>query len=140
MTTAHMIHVFMIEDNALDVELMTMALEETGMVFTLHSAINGERGLELLQSAGQDLPLPALIIIDLNLPRISGLELLAHARAVPALMKTPIIIFSGSLNPRDSEDALKSGANAFLLKPNSVDGFFVIGKQLVDMIGVPDHP
>ena len=139
MTNAPMIHVFMIEDNPLDFELMTMALEETGVVFTLHGATNGESGLELLQRAGHDLPVPALIILDLNLPRISGLELLAHARAMPVLMKTPIIIFSGSLNPRDSEDALKSGANAFLLKPNSVDGFFVIGKQLVDMIGVPDH-
>ena len=135
-----MIHVFMIEDNVLDVELMTMALEETGIDFTLHGANNGERGLDLLQRAGQDLPLPELIIIDLNLPRISGLELLAHARALPGLVKTPIVIFSGSLNPRDSEDALKGGANAFLAKPISVDGFLAIGKQLANMVSMTGRP
>ena len=140
MTNSQMIHVFMIEDNALDVELMSMALDESGLVFTLHSATNGERGLDLLQRAGHDLPVPALIIIDLNMPRISGLELLTHARAIPMLATTPIVIFSGSLNPRDPEDALKGGANAFFLKPISVDGFLAIGKQFVDLMDMTSHP
>ena len=131
-----MIHVFMIEDNDLDVELMTMALEESGMVFTLHVATNGERGLELMKKAGQELPLPALIILDLNIPRISGLELLAHARVMPALERILIVIFSGSLNPRDPEDSLKGGANAFISKPVSIDGFLAVGKNLADMIGL----
>lgn len=62
---------------------------------------------------GKNLPLPALIIINLNMPCVSRLELLAHARVMPGLVKTQIVIFSGSLNPRDSEDALNGGANAF---------------------------
>ncbi len=119
----------------MDVELMTMALEETGMVFTLHGATDGELGLDLLKKAGQELPMPALVILDLNIPRISGLELLVHARAIPALAMIPIVIFSGSLNPRDPKDALKGGANAFLSKPTNIDGFLAVGKKLADMIG-----
>ncbi len=124
----------MIEDNAMDIELMTMALQGCGLVFTLHMVEDGERGVELLEKAGRELPVPVLILLDLNIPRISGLEVLAMARANPALQEMPIVIFSGSLNPRDADAAIKSGATAFFPKPLDVAGFYAAAQKLVGML------
>ena len=98
--------IFMIEDNPLDVELMTMSLTESGLACTVQVADDGERGVQLLEQAGVTVPLPALILLDLNIPRISGLEVLAVGRANPALRDLPIVVLSGSLNPRDAEAAM----------------------------------
>ncbi|MBA3684227.1 MAG: response regulator [Planctomycetes bacterium] len=135
-----MTDIFMIEDNPMDIELMTMALQESGLVFTLHVAGDGERGVELLENAGRELPVPGLILLDLNIPRISGLEVLAIARSNSALREMPIIIFSGSLNPRDVEAAIKGGATAFFPKPLNVDGFFATAQKLVGMLRPAGHP
>ncbi len=124
----------MIEDNAMDIELMTMALQGCGLVFTLHMVEDGERGVELLEKAGRELPVPVLILLDLNIPRISGLEVLAIARANPALQESRIILFSGSLNPRDAAAAMKGGATAFMPKPLNVDGFFAAARKLLGML------
>lgn len=134
-----MTDLFMIEDNPMDIELMTMALRESGLEFTLHIADNGERGGELLEKAGRGLPVPDLVLIDLNIPRVSGLELLAIARANPALQEIPIVIFSGSLNPRDVDAATKGGATAFFPKPLDVDGFFAAGQKLIEMLRPNRH-
>jgi two-component system response regulator len=128
--------IYMIEDNPLDVELMTMSLKESGLACTVQVADDGERGVQLLQQAGRTVPLPALILLDLNIPRISGLEVLAMGRANPALRDLPIVILSGSLNPRDAEAAMTGGASAFLLKPQSVDGYFAIAEKLLGLMRV----
>lgn len=102
--------ILLIEDNPVVARLVCRQLELGG-----HAAIAATDGLQGLQVA-QDTP-PDLILLDLMLPGMDGLEVLAQLRATPATARIPVIISSAKSNPDDQQKALQSGAAAFLAKP-----------------------
>jgi CheY-like chemotaxis protein len=106
--------VLLVEDNVDDVYLTRRILHKAGIeVITV--AGDGQEALEMLLPDA--LPLPDMVIIDLRLPRVSGLKLLAELRRQERTMALPVLILTSSDDPNDREACLKLGALAFLSKP-----------------------
>ncbi|HUQ90378.1 MAG TPA: response regulator [Bryobacteraceae bacterium] len=124
MTSQAPLSVFLVEDNPADVVLVRMALARTGRQFALDHAANGEIALRFAEEyqAGSH-KLPDVVLLDLNLPRINGLQVLKALRGLPALQKVPIMILSSSGTLLERKSAEDLGANRYLSKPNTLDEF-----------------
>lgn len=107
--------VLAVEDNPGDARLIREALEEDDRV-KVRVAWNGTEGLALLE----DGPPPDLILLDINLPGVGGLDLITRIRAMPELAKTPIVMFTSSQLIEDVRDAESRGADMFVVKPFDV--------------------
>ena len=104
-----------VEDSDEDFEALSRVLRETTSREGVKRYLSGEDALSGL-IGGED-PRPALIILDLNLPGIRGMEVLAQLKADPALRRVPVIVLSGSSREEDVDAAYEAGANAYLSKP-----------------------
>ena len=104
----------LVEDNVDDVYLTRRILHKAG-VEVITVAGDGQEALEMLLPDA--LPLPDMVIIDLRLPRVSGLKLLAELRRQERTMSLPVLILTSSDDPNDREACLKLGVLAFLSKP-----------------------
>ncbi len=111
--------VFFAEDNPDHAYLIRRCLEPLG--FDLHHASDGETALELLRHWRGNKP--NFVLLDLNLPRMSGLEVLSALRASPQLKSIPVIVFSTSRLNSDVARAYDCGANSFVVKPAKFGDF-----------------
>lgn len=114
------------EDEENDVFLMQRAFRKAGIVNPLQTAADGADAIRYLQGAGdyadrQRFPLPCLVLLDLNLPRRSGLEVLRWIREQRTLQSLPVVIFTSSSQHRDIAAAYELGANGYLVKPSGAD-------------------
>ena len=110
--------ILLVEDNQADALLLQEALRLAEVHEPVHVVRDGESALEHLRVVT---PLPKLVLLDLNLPRKDGREVLAEIRADPALHELPIIILTTSSSPPDVQFAYESGANAYIRKPLGLD-------------------
>jgi two-component system, chemotaxis family, response regulator Rcp1 len=122
--------VLLVEDNEADVRLTREALREAGEGVRLSSVGDGEQALAYMrrQAGFAEAPRPDLVLLDLNLPRKNGLEVLVEMRADESLACIPVIVLTSSAARQDVEAAYARGANAFVVKPLELDAF-------VDLIG-----
>jgi CheY-like chemotaxis protein len=115
--------ILVVEDDETDVWLLGRAFAEAGIKVPLQIASDGQAALEFLEECcakpGSDDRLPALLILDLKMPRRTGFEVLQWLRAQPVLRCLPVMIFSSSAHRHDVERAFEIGANAFVVKPAS---------------------
>lgn len=116
--------ILLVEDNPDDVFFMQRACRSAGVANPLHVAEDGDKAIEYLSGAGKFAnravyPLPCLILLDLKLPGKSGLEGLAWLRHQPKFTTNIVIVLTTSREPRDIQEAYRSGANAYLVKPTS---------------------
>lgn len=114
--------ILLVEDCPDDVLLTRLAFEQAEITYRLVVVSNGEQAVEYLKGEGryvdrQQFPIPGPILLDLNMPRMTGFEFLAWLRQEPELKHLPVIVLTGSLNPADAEHAYQAGANCFLPKP-----------------------
>jgi len=111
--------ILLIEDNASDVELVRTAFAEVGVGCELTVCSDGETAVANVQAlaAGTAGPVPALILLDLNLPRVSGHQVLAAIRAQPVLNAIPVVVLSTSNHGDDRRRCLAGGASDYLVKP-----------------------
>ena len=116
--------IWLIEDNPADAFVMTEALRSSGLLFQLRSVVDGEAALELLRGVedGEQV-LPALILLDLNLPKTSGIEVLSHIRGAARCGRVPIIVVTSSEAPADLAAIQALNATAYFRKPTSLDAF-----------------
>jgi CheY-like chemotaxis protein len=117
--------IVLIEDNATDVLLVKRALAQHGIDCELEHWADGERA-EAAILAWQNKPgtlLPSLVLMDLNLPRVDGFELLHLIRRRPELDGIRVAILTSSLSPADMRRARELGANAYIVKPPSLESF-----------------
>ena len=114
--------VVLVEDNPADVRLTTEILRDAVTPTRLHVASDGEQGLEVIRELGSDRRLD-LVLLDYNLPRKSGLEVLRECKADPALRRIPVVMLSGSADERDVERCYELHANAYVTKPLEFDRF-----------------
>jgi chemotaxis family two-component system response regulator Rcp1 len=117
--------ILQVEDNEADVRLTREALRESGDGVRLSVVGDGDQALAFLrrESGFEDSPRPHLVLLDLNLPRKDGLEVLREMRADPALARIPVIVLSSSTQTRDVDASYLAGANAFVAKPLELDEF-----------------
>ena len=109
------------EDDESDVLFLRRALKEAAMENPLHVTRDGQEAMDFLwqQRHAADDRLPALVILDLKMPRRSGMEVLQWIRQQNVLRCLPVMVFSSSARREDVERAYALGANAFLVKPAS---------------------
>ena len=126
------IRVLLVEDNPGDVRLTQEALQEINTSCSLELASNGEKALEYLHGGFQSSPrhLPDIILLDLNLPRMNGHEVLRELKTNPLFKTIPVIILSASKSKEDINRAYIAGANAYLVKPLDIDSYFESMKAL----------
>jgi chemotaxis family two-component system response regulator Rcp1 len=119
-----------VEDNSGDVRLVAEALKETGSDHEVAVVSDGADALEYLYRRGSyaDAPRPDLILLDLNLPKKDGLEVLAEIKADSSLKTIPVVVFTSSSSPRDINQAYRYQASCYVAKPAELDDLFrVIG-------------
>jgi CheY-like chemotaxis protein len=116
------------EDNPADVMVVRMALEKSVSDFELKVFQDGGSMLNYLDELEQyGGPCPALMLLDLNMPKAGGLEVMQRMRKCTACISTPVIIITSSSRPKDRDDALALGAVHYILKPDDFDAFLKIG-------------
>ena len=111
--------ILLVDDSPDDVELTRLALEENKIANTLVVAKDGAEALLLLSAKeiAAHGELPALILLDLNLPKLDGIEVLRHIRADERTRLVPVVILTSSEEERDLIESYKLGANSFIKKP-----------------------
>lgn len=124
----------LVEDNAGDADLVRFMLRECQPRVQLHVAEDGVEGSQFLHKEGkfENVPTPDLILLDLNLPRRNGKELLREIKETPWLRMIPAILLSSSNNPRDIQEGYEAGATAFICKPVDLEEYQAVMAKLVD--------
>ena len=126
------IEILLVEDNPGDARLTQEALRDARVLNSLHIAVDGVEALAFLRHEGAyaDAPRPDIVLLDLNLPRKSGPEVLAEIKGDANLRRIPVIILTSS---RDQEDILRSydlHANAYIAKPVEFQDFLAVVNSL----------
>lgn len=128
------IEILLVEDNVGDVRLTKEALSEAKIPNRLHVASDGLAALQFLRKEQPygDCPQPDLVLLDLNLPKKSGLEVLAQIKQDPALRTIPVIILTSSNAEGDVLQSYDHHANAYVTKPVELEKFFSIVERIDD--------
>jgi len=122
--------ILLVEDNPADVRLTQEAFKDTRVTNRLHVARDGVEALGMLRDATGAVPRPDLILLDLNLPRKDGREVLQDIKQDEALRHIPVVVLSTSHSEHDVARSYRLGANAFVTKPVDVDRFFQVIRAL----------
>ena len=131
-TSGTLPHVLIIDDNQYDIDLTRIAFVENGFDVTITTAKDGEEAAQLIRRLATDpgLILPDLILLDLNLPRMNGVGVLALIRSESALKHIPVVVLTTSEFPADRQRCLALGASAFIIKSHRLHDFFTSIKAL----------
>jgi CheY-like chemotaxis protein len=129
-------NVLLVEDNPADINLVEEALEEARLDCSLHIMRDGVRAFEFLEQldAEPDRPAPDVVLLDLNLPKISGEEVLKRVRTSPKCEGVKVLIISSSDAPADRERVMKLGATDYFRKPSGLAQFMLLGPKVRAMI------
>lgn len=125
----------LVEDDANDVLLIRRAFAEAQVVNPLVVIRNGEEAMAYFMGIGayknrSEFPLPSMVLLDLKLPGMGGIEFLKWLRAQPGFGKTRVVVLTSSNLTRDVNDAYQAGANSFLVKPIDFENLVQIGSAL----------
>lgn len=133
MTQGKPIEILQIEDSPGDVRLTREALKEAKVKNNLNAVADGVEAMAFLRNEGkyEDAPTPDLIILDLNLPKKDGREVLAEIKEDPKLKSIPVVVFTISDNEHDILDSYSLHANCYITKPLDLKRFMTI-LELVD--------
>ncbi len=126
------VEILLVEDNPADVALTGEALQEGKMLNNLHVVNDGVEAMEFLHREGkyQSAPRPDLILLDLNLPRKNGREVLEEIRADPELTVIPVVIMTVSKDEKDIYETYRLHANCYIRKPVRFGEFIEIVKSI----------
>ncbi len=130
-------HILLVEDNRMDIELTLDAFRERRLRNSIHSATNGQIALDYLGGIGKyadraAYPVPDLILLDLKMPIMDGHEVLRRIKQAPAMKRIPVIVLSSSKEEGDLAMSYDIGANSYLVKPVSFDGFLEVVARIDD--------
>jgi two-component system response regulator len=117
------VNVLLVEDNPDDEELTLDALREHGVASTVHVARDGQEALDYLLGADAANPLPALVLLDLKLPKIDGLEVLRRIREDDRTKLVPVAILTSSDEENDLLESYANHANCYVRKPVEFEQF-----------------
>ncbi len=128
-------NILLVEDNRMDAELTLDAFHEAKLLNAIHVATNGQEALDYL--FGRDkfadrkkFPMPNLVLLDLKLPGIDGFEVLRQVKSTPKLKRLPVVILTSSKEEGDRAFSYDCGANSYLVKPVSFEGFLSVVRQI----------
>ncbi|HVY36637.1 MAG TPA: response regulator [Polyangia bacterium] len=123
--------ILLVEDDPMDVKLTRRALTKAGLQVSLEVVEDGEQAVDyLLGPADKRGPLPALVLLDLKLPKITGHQVLERIRADPRTRRLPVIVLTSSLEEADLARCYDLGANSYVRKPVEFDAFVEAARQV----------
>ncbi len=128
------IEILMVEDNPGDVRLTVEALKEGKVRNNLHSVADGEEALKFLRREApfEEAARPDLILLDLNLPKKTGREVLTEIKADPYLRRIPVVILTVSKAEQDIVESYNLHANCYITKPVNLEQFLEVVKSIED--------
>ncbi|MFK7978129.1 MAG: response regulator [Halioglobus sp.] len=124
--TTNRANFLIVEDNDLDVEKITRSLEKLRIANPIARATNGEEALDMLLGTNgrEKLPGPHLILLDINMPRMNGMEFLEELRRSKDLAKTPVFVITTSDRLADVEEAYRHDVCGYIVKPIAMQQIF----------------
>jgi CheY-like chemotaxis protein len=123
--------ILLVEDDDVDVENVTRAFEENGIANPLYVAHHGEIALTMLREGAPDqghpLPLrPGLILLDINMPIMNGIELLGHLKQDPELCTIPVVVLTTSQEESDRYESFRHSVAGYIIKPVEFNDFVAV--------------
>lgn len=122
--------ILLVEDNPVDLDLTMRAFARRRITNPIQVARDGEEALAWLPRWQKGEPLPLVILLDLKLPKVSGLEVLEQWKNSPASRAIPVVVLSSSAEDRDINTAYQLGANSYIVKPVDFSKFLEVADQL----------
>jgi two-component system, chemotaxis family, response regulator Rcp1 len=128
------VEILLVEDNPGDAELTAEALRHGKVYNQMHVVEDGEAAMAFLRREGKyaDVPRPDVILLDLNLPRKDGREVLAEIKNHPTLKSIPVVVLTTSASDADIEKSYLLHANCYISKPVELEGFLTVVQSIDD--------
>jgi chemotaxis family two-component system response regulator Rcp1 len=145
-TDAMPIEVLLVEDSPGDVRLTREAFKDAKVHINLHVASDGAEAMDFLNHEGKhsSVPRPDLILLDLNLPKKDGREVLEEIKQSPGLKSIPVVILTTSASDADILRSYRLHANCYITKPVGLDGFLEVVKSIdsfwLSVVKLPHEP
>jgi CheY-like chemotaxis protein len=122
--------ILLVEDNPMDVDLTLHAFEECKLANPVLVARDGEEALAWIPRWEAGEPRPVAILLDVNMPRVGGLEVLQQLKSHPVLRTIPVVMLTTSSMSGDVQAAYEYGANSYIVKPVNFDRFMAVAAQI----------
>jgi CheY-like chemotaxis protein len=122
--------ILLVEDNPMDVDLTLRAFKRRHVTNTIHVARDGEEALAWLPRWEAGEPWPAVVLLDLKLPRVDGLEVLRQYKQHPKINAVPVVVLTTSSEGADMHRAYELGANSYIVKPVDFEKFMDVSEQI----------
>jgi CheY-like chemotaxis protein len=124
--------ILLIEDNPMDIDLTCRALQEHSVANSIICCRDGEEAVRFIDEhqSPTDREIPILVLLDLRLPKIDGLDVLKHARHHPIWKQIPVVVLTTSRQNEDIEAAYRLGVNSYIVKPVDFAAFAEVMKTI----------
>lgn len=122
--------ILLVEDNPMDVDLTLRAFKRRRVTNTIHVARDGEEALAWLPRWESGEPWPAVILLDLKLPKVDGLEVLRQLKQHPTLCVIPVVVLTTSEESADVQAAYHLGVNSYIVKPVEFEKFMDVSEKI----------
>jgi CheY-like chemotaxis protein len=122
--------ILLVEDNPMDVDLTRRAFQKQNILNPIVVARDGEKALAMMDQWQDGSNQPVMILLDLKLPKVSGLEVLAKLKQNPIFKKIPIIVLTSSSDLGDLNQAYDLGVNSYIIKPINFDEFIDVAGEI----------
>jgi CheY-like chemotaxis protein len=124
--------ILLVEDNPMDLDLMFQALEEHAVANPIVACRDGEEALQYIEAhrVAADSRVPILVLLDLRLPKVDGIEVLRQARSDPVWRQVPFVVMTTSRENMDIEAAYQLGVNSYIVKPVDFPTFMEVVKTI----------
>jgi CheY-like chemotaxis protein len=132
--------ILLVEDNPVDEDLTRRAFAKRRLANPITVARDGEEAMLMVEGWERGEPAPALILLDLKLPKVDGLDVLARIKGHPQLRMIPVVVLTTSAEDHDVQRAYQLGVNSYIVKPVSFDKFMDVAAHIEVYWGVLNHP
>lgn len=122
--------ILLVEDNAMDLDLTLRAFKRRRLTNPIEVARDGEEALAWFARWEAGAQLPTVILLDIKMPRIDGLEVLRQLKSHPRLCTIPVVMLTTSADSGDVQTAYRLGANSYIVKPVDFDKFIEVAEQV----------
>jgi len=122
--------ILLVEDNPMDVDLTLRAFMQQKLVYSIEVARDGEEALAWIPRWEAGEPRPMVILLDVNMPKVGGLEVLRKLKSHPVFRTIPVVMLTTSSVSQDVQTAYEYGANSYIVKPVDFDKFMEVAAQI----------
>lgn len=122
--------ILLVEDNPVDLDLTLRAFKSRKLTNPIEIARDGEEAIAYIEKWKNGDPVPVVILLDLNLPKVNGLEVLETIKKHPDFRTIPVVVLTTSSESRDVNASYQLGANSYIVKPVDFEKFMEVAKQI----------